>query len=92
MNKLQSKYLNFDANGEESSFNDRYLNEDEMEFHSDLTELFERGLYYTNNKQVVEALKVLLVREQVKYQLIESQSIWKYKLELVLEEDQSGNE
>lgn len=66
----QRKYLTFDVNGEEASFNEDYLEKEEEDLHSDMTELMEKGWYYTHNKPVLDRMTAILIRENLRYQVV----------------------
>lgn len=77
--KLKQKFLTYDENGENASFNDDYLEEGEIDVHSELTQLFEKCYYFTNNKNQLNKIIQVLRRNCVFYKLEKSVD-WKYKL------------
>jgi hypothetical protein len=81
LGRLQSKYLCYDENGEEVSFIIDYLAPGEHDLHSDLTELFERGFYFTSNDHIAKRMIAFLNRENITH-LITQSGAWRVKISL----------
>jgi len=78
---LRTKYMTWSEDGEICSFNSDYLQNDEFHLLTDCTELFESGIYFSNNNTIVDQLTVVLDRESIQYELHGSIG-WKFKLKI----------
>lgn len=74
--ELQEKYMTITYEGELCSFDATYLKVEEIDLLTDVTELFEKGYYLTNNEATIEQLIAILESEHVPYELLHKREFW----------------